>query len=109
MGISEVWVPAGKEEWYIRHLLANVDDPYAVTTSHGPIGVVFYAPDEAVDALNAAITAEQDPPAWGNGAPASVVRTDDDSIGYSQDVTNAAPPKRKGRPPGVKNKTTSAE
>jgi len=108
--MGEVMVPAGREEEWIRHLIDLAGDPTVVTTSHGPIGLVFYAPDDVIDAFNARLASGAAAPAWGNGAPLSlsdeqatvdeITRTDD------QAGAGATQPKRRGgRPKGSKNKT----
>lgn len=122
--MGEVHVPAGMEEDYIRHLLHIAGNPDEVTTSHGPNGVVFLAPDWVVAAFGDRLADGDAVPEWGNGEPAGGFAklaaerqaayesdVDDESTDESIEDTDtpAKPaPKRRGRPP-VKRKPANPD
>lgn len=103
--MGELMVPAGMEEEWIRHLLDIAGDPNAVTTSHGPIGLVFYAPDDVIEQFNMRLSEGQPAPEWGNGEP--VRRTTAEPVQADEVPETTEPPKRRGRPPGSKTKTNA--
>lgn len=103
--MGEVYVPAGMDEEYIRHLIDIAGDPYLVTTTHGPNGVVFMAPDYVIDAFNERLVSGQSAPEWGNGAPVQPAPAQLSQTADQTPEEETAPPKRRGRPKGSKNQT----
>lgn len=109
--MAEVYVPAGKEEEYIRHLLAIAEDPNLVTTSHGPIGVVFHAPDDVVETFEALLEAGTPAPEWGDGKPmvATLPAELADQLKSSDDEPEVVVSRRRGRPAGIKTNPINAD
>lgn len=108
--MGEIWVPAGQEEDYMRHLLLVAGDPNIVTTSHGPIGVIFHAPDWAIEEFEKRLSSQAPVPEWGDGKPAvATLPAEPAEQLKSSDDEPEVPPRRRGRPAGIKTKSINAD